>query len=509
MQFDHLIFHHDSFWIISALVTGVLTFLLWNRQQTLASLKRYQEKLYESQAHLAAILDSSPESAALMDENGIIIATNQVFGQRLGYDSATLIGQCAYDLIPPELVEKRKAHLAHALRTGQPVHFEDQRGERWISHRLQPIRDADGIARRVAVFGADITERKQAEEKLRQSEANLLALFENTDDSIVSRDREGRAILFNHGFVEIVKRVFGVEATLGIRTTDYLPEAHKAYWEKILDKTLKGESHREVFPWDFDGDTRYYELSLNPIRGAGNTIIGSTEYTRDITDRKRMEDEVRHALAEKETLLREVHHRVKNNLASIIGLLELQQSRQTESDNIALLAELGNRIRSMALVHEMLYQSGTLAWIDFSAYLRALVGNLCDAFKSDGDIEVKVIADKVLMDLEVAIPCGLIVNELVVNAFKYAFPDHQPRSGANACEISITISQDNAAYHLMVADNGVGLPDDVDWKTTQSLGLQLVRMLGRHQLQGQLELDRSHGVCFSLRFCSKRPTPAE
>jgi two-component sensor histidine kinase len=218
---------------------------------------------------------------------------------------------------------------------------------------------------------------------------------------------------------------------------------------------------------------------------------------------------LRNSLVEKETLLREVHHRVKNNLASIIGLLELQQSRQIEPDNIALLTELGNRIRSMALVHEMLYQSGTLARIDFSAYLRALIGNLRDAFNTAGKIEVRVAADGVWMDLDAAIPCGLIVNELVVNAFKYAFPDHRPRPGASACEISITVIQEDSVYQLTVADNGIGLPADVDWKTTQSLGLQLVRMLGRHQLQGQLELDCGHGVSFSLRFRSRLQASVE
>lgn len=508
MPTEYSIFYYDAFWVISVLAVGIL-FLLWNRQQTLATLRGYQERLHESQTHLAAILDSSPESAALMDENGIIIAANQVFGQRLGYDSAALIGRCAYDLIPPELVERRKAHLAHALRTGQPAHFEDQRGERWISHYLQPIRDADGIARQVAIFGADITERKRMDEMLRESEARFRTLAQLVPVGLYQTDTHGHCQFANARWLEMagmtLEDALGDGWAQGLHTEDR--EYIWTHWQRMIESGGHwGLDYRFQTP---QGQTTWVRGLATALHDESGQLIGYLGANMDITERKRMEDEVRHALAEKETLLREVHHRVKNNLASIIGLLELQQSRQTESDNIALLAELGNRIRSMALVHEMLYQSGTLAWIDFSAYLRALVDNLRDAFKIDGGIEVKVIADKVLMDLEVAIPCGLIVNELVVNAFKYAFPDHQPRSGANACEISITISQDNAAYHLMVADNGVGLPDDVDWKTTQSLGLQLVRMLGRHQLQGQLELDRSHGVCFSLRFCSKRPAPAE
>ena len=198
-----------------------------------------------------------------------------------------------------------------------------------------------------------------------------------------------------------------------------------------------------------------------------------------------------------------MHHRVKNNLAAIIDLLELQREGVTEAALARQLVELGNRIRSMALVHEMLYQSDNLNRIDFQEYLQTLVAHLRHALDPQGTIRIEVAATGIYLDLDTAIPCGLIVNELVINALKYAFPGHRPRLEASACEIAVTAAWDGAAYTLTVADNGVGLPAGLDWVTTRSLGLRLVRMLGQHQLGGQLELQGVRGTHFSLRFGSK------
>jgi two-component sensor histidine kinase len=154
----------------------------------------------------------------------------------------------------------------------------------------------------------------------------------------------------------------------------------------------------------------------------------------------------------------------------------------------------------MALVHEMLYQSGNLSQVDFRGYLQALVGYLRDALDPRGAIQLRVTAPEIGMNLDTAIPCGLVVNELVTNAFKYAFPAPRPRPDAETCEIAVGADWDGAAYTLTITDNGVGLPTGLDWTTTRTLGLRLVRMLGQHQLGGQLELDGASGTRWTLRF---------
>lgn len=211
---------------------------------------------------------------------------------------------------------------------------------------------------------------------------------------------------------------------------------------------------------------------------------------------------LRESLAEKETLLKEVHHRVKNNLASINALINLQRSHSTDPTIAEEFTDLGGRIQSMALVHELLYQSRTLSHVRMQEYLETLAGHLSDSYRSAADVEVIIDAQDVEMDLDHAIPCGLIVNELVTNAFKYAFPAGRLHQD-DRYEIRVTIARDGSAYTLTVCDNGVGLPADVDWTKTKSLGMQLVTMLGQRQLNGEVSLDRTGGTRFSLRFTPK------
>jgi two-component sensor histidine kinase len=227
----------------------------------------------------------------------------------------------------------------------------------------------------------------------------------------------------------------------------------------------------------------------------------------DITERKGVEEALQEAnkalrasLEEKDVLLKEVHHRVKNNLAAIMGLLDLQGQKIVDKAARASLVELSNRIRSMSLVHEQLYQSENFARIDFQCYLDSLTAHLHSSYQRSRNIHVSVAAAGVKMGLDSAVPCGLFITELVTNAIKYAFPEGQPCSGAVGCKIAVSAAWDGIAYTLTVADNGVGLPADLDWRNTKTLGLLLVKMLGQHQLQGEIEVDCTGGTTFLLRF---------
>jgi PAS domain S-box-containing protein len=227
--------------------------------------------------------------------------------------------------------------------------------------------------------------------------------------------------------------------------------------------------------------------------------------------RKRAEDILRESegalrtlLAEKEILIKEVHHRVKNNLAVIMGLLDLQGNKLIADEAArCAMVDISARIRSMSLVHEQLYQSRDFSRIDFQGYLEALTAYLRSSYHCSGDIHFSVAAVGVEMGLDIAVPCGLLITELVTNAIKYAFPADRPRSETIGCEIAVSAECDDAAYTLTVADNGVGLPADLDWTDTKTLGLLLVKMLGEHQLQGKIELDCTSGTKFRLRFKNK------
>ena len=215
----------------------------------------------------------------------------------------------------------------------------------------------------------------------------------------------------------------------------------------------------------------------------------------EIAERERADGRVKASLGEKEVLLKEVHHRVKNNLQIISSLLDLQTGSSPHEQTLRLVKESQNRIRAMALIHEQLYESEDLARIDFGEYVRDLSTNLFRAYEVGPDsVALKVDCEDVRLSLDKAIPCGLVINELVTNALKYAFPERQPG------EIAVGLrSHGDDEVTLRVADNGVGLPDDSEPESAESLGLKLVAALA-DQLGGTLELDRTRGIEFRITF---------
>jgi len=220
---------------------------------------------------------------------------------------------------------------------------------------------------------------------------------------------------------------------------------------------------------------------------------------RDITEKKLAEEQINAALKEKEILLREIHHRVKNNMQVITSLLSLQSDTIKDQQYADMFRESQERIRSMALIHETLYQSEDFANIDFDGYLWALINNLFISYGINPEIiSMKIKTNDLSLALDYAIPCGLIINELVSNCLKHAFPDE--REG----EIQIVLQEiSENEIELTVSDNGMGIPEEFDFGTTESLGLDLVKVLAEHQLGGRIEMNGTGGTRFSIRFMVK------
>jgi two-component sensor histidine kinase len=218
--------------------------------------------------------------------------------------------------------------------------------------------------------------------------------------------------------------------------------------------------------------------------------------SKDITERKRADDRLRASLREKEVMLKEIHHRVKNNLQIISSLLDMQARKIADPAVQAMLAESRNRVRSMALIHEQLYQSHDLAGIELDGYVRNLAESLLRSYRIPNQaVALKVEIDKISLDINRSIPCALILNELLSNALKHAFPPNLPSAQLS---ISMTCTADQQ-YRLEVHDNGVGFPTEVDFRATRSLGMQLVNTLVS-QLEGTIALERSGGTRFVICF---------
>lgn len=238
----------------------------------------------------------------------------------------------------------------------------------------------------------------------------------------------------------------------------------------------------------------YFLVTATPIIDEKGFIQGSVHVARDITKRIEMENDLRHALDDKEMLIKEIHHRVKNNLMIISSLLNLQSSYIEDEGALDVFRESENRANAMAKIHERLYQSTDLKNIDFGEYIQNLTNDLYMTMVSDTErIKMVIDVEDVSIDINTVVPLGLILNELVTNSMKYAFPPGE--SGY----IKVELHRENENIVLKVSDNGVGIPEDVDYQNTSSLGLQLVDNLTM-QVRGELDLDRSQGTTFTLTF---------
>jgi len=249
-----------------------------------------------------------------------------------------------------------------------------------------------------------------------------------------------------------------------------------------------------VFTSSKHGKSIPFDLTFNPLMEDELQVICLV--ATDLTEQKQAENRLRAALEEKEVLLKEVHHRVKNNMQVISSLLKLQAENINDKRIAEMFYESQNRVKAMALVHQKLYQSENLSQIDISVYIQGLMTNLVRSLNFDpGKIMVEVKIEGILLNMDTAIPCGLIINELVYNSLKYAFPENHK----GLIRIELTRDSQGDELTLVISDNGIGLPKEFDFENAQTLGLQLVKMLTR-QLDGTLELHRENGVTFSIHF---------
>jgi two-component sensor histidine kinase len=220
-------------------------------------------------------------------------------------------------------------------------------------------------------------------------------------------------------------------------------------------------------------------------------------FTQVITERKRADEQIRASLREKEVLLKEIHHRVKNNLQIVSTLLDLQSGHTRDRQALEMFEESRGRVRSMALIHERLYRSQDLARVNFAEYVRQLADDLYRAYKVSSEaIVLELEVDAPPLPIDVAIPCGLLLNELMSNCFKHAF------KAASGGLLRVTLRGDGRNIILTVADDGEGFPAGIDFRNTATFGLQLVNTLVE-QLQGEIELSAGRGSEFVVRFPMK------
>ncbi len=337
---------------------------------------------------------------------------------------------------------------------------------------------------------------------VQQAEAKYRDIFENAAEGIFQTSVEGRFISCNPATAAILG--YGSPDDLIASVTDlekqlYVNPQRRGDLLEML-RNRENVKNFEVELYRKDGRRQWVLLSVNPTFDESGNITYLNGIILDIAERKRAEELTKSSLREKEILLKEIHHRVKNNLQIINTLLELQSFSISDVRARKFFGECQDRIRSIALIHERLYNTVDFVSIDFAEYLRSLVHQLFGMYTPGSRISLNLLAAGTTIGIDQAIPCGLIVNELVTNSLKYAFPDG--RKG----ELMVHLDMDEGHMITMtVGDNGVGLPTGLDYRNTETLGLQLVTLLVK-QIKGNIELQEGDGTVFTIRFLCHPPS---
>ena len=343
----------------------------------------------------------------------------------------------------------------------------------------------------------DLTELKSAETALRESEARLNATLNALPDILFEVDQGGRILDFRTRFPDLLYAPPSGFINKTIR--EVVPEkAANVIMDVIAKAATTDEYINAEYSLDFPDGIRWFELSIAEKGNGTDPKIAEDRFivlVREITDRKRTEDKLKISLTEKDTLLKEVNHRVKNNLNVVASILNLQARYVDNEVAREALLESRNRIMTMANIHKSLYGTDNLVSIDFGDYVRQLIVNLVKSSIRDlNDADINFEIEDLILNIDSAIPCSLIINELISNSLKYAFPKGE------SPQIYIELGRnEDELITLIVADMGIGFPDNIDFRNTESLGMQLVEALVK-QLEGTIELDRSEGTKFTIRF---------
>lgn len=502
---DFLRSHSIHFWtfVSIAMCIGMsLALIIRNRDELQSNLQR-------SEKTLATILQTLPVAVFGKDiaQGYTYSIWNQACEHLFGIPARDCIGKRDHAVFPTEQAEffaqtDLQASQSLGVLDIPPSEDSNQRGKRIIHTRKIVIRDAKNQPSILVGISEDITERKRAEIALRESEVRLSAAFENARVGMALLSPMGQWLKVNRALCVLLGHSADTLLTMNLQdlsqNDDYAASVEQ--WLQLV----AGQTHAFQTDMRFvqsSGSLIWCRLAVSLLRAyEGSPEFLVAEIT-DISAKKAADQALRDMVAEKTALLNEVHHRVKNNLQIVTSLLNMESRRSPHPQTKDVLSEMQGRIRSMALLHEFLYRSGTFASVDLGVYLGELA---TQAFRSQnitrGAVRLQLNLGHVAVSMDQATPCGLLVNELITNSLKHGFPGG--RSGE--VQVELRLESDTEHLYLCVSDNGIGLPADFAPEKLSSLGLQLAYALAQ-QIGGALHASTNAtgatgGASFFLRF---------
>jgi PAS domain S-box-containing protein len=356
------------------------------------------------------------------------------------------------------------------------------------------------VSQRTDQIQQELNKRKEIFKALQESEKKYKQVTDSVNDMIFTVDLDGNFTFVNKA-VEMLTGYSRKELMSMNMRHIIAREEDLQLITKAVQKSMNGKKVKNRYEYQIktkSGKKRIIEINISGQRTKQGRLFGFYGVARDITNRLKVEEKIKASLREKEVLLKEIHHRVKNNLSVVSSLLHLQSNYLKDKRDLELFRESQNRVQFMSLIHQKLYQSDDLASIDFGDYIQTLANTLFQSYSVyPGKIDLILHVDRISLNVHKAVPCGLIINELISNSLKYAFPENFE----DQRKISIYLhSERGNEIELIVKDSGVGIPEEFEFEKSSTLGLKLVTMLVEDQLSGSIKMDRKSGTTFFIQF---------
>ncbi|HHS14190.1 MAG TPA: response regulator [bacterium] len=483
--------------------------------------KKAEETMYEQQALLTAIYRNALLVLMVVDTDRRIQQVNGFAAQFAGRDVKEMVGlrggealRCLHALDDPkgcgfgefcqqciirntvlDTLETAKTHL----QVEAPYHFlKDEKDVQEMTFLTSTTPIMVKNERMALVTLQDITDRKRAQDKLLESENRMRAIIEGTPHLFFYTQDTDAKITYISPSVEVIT---GYSVSDWLASVDWFITDNKLndYARSRTRAHLRGEYTKGPIPleiWHADKHSIWLEIYETPVF-CDEKVVGIQGVAHDITERKKAEEALQISLQEKTRLIGELYHRTKNNMQVIMSMLSIQAGRMKNERLRAVVQESVNRIQTMALVHEKLYQSRSLSRINLDDYIRELAQLLVRTYNvSPGKIKLSFELDPIPALIDYAVPCGLILNELISNAFKYAFPKGQ----SGSVRVGLRRIREKKTIELTVSDNGIGLPHNYDYRSSSTFGLPIIVAIAEHQLQGKIEFQGEKGLTCRVVF---------
>ena len=408
-----------------------------------------------------------------------------------------IIGTSMFNFIISENIQIFKDKIDEAKLTKKSIAIEfggtstrDSNRIDWYSSRISVILNNDESIKNIMLTVENVTETKLNEIEVRNKSEKIKSIINNTNDIICSIDNAYNLTEYNSMFQQMVKMGYNLDLELGMPVLNFIdPKTHN-HLLGIYKKVQTGDRHTDIQSFNTkNGHTVYNETNYNPIYNINKEIIGINIFSKDITERMKVEQSIKNALKEKEVLLAEIHHRIKNNLAIVSSLLQLQEMNISNLEAKEALGVSRKRIKSTALIHELLYRNESFQNISLKEYLTELFNLL----KLNENIQLKLEGEDLFFNINIALPLGLMLNEIMLNSFKHSYKD------ANEGQTLISLFLENNTATISYCDCKGSFPEAVDFKNSSTTGLTLIHTFA-DQINGNVELINHTPPKYKIQF---------